>query len=62
MNDSTELENLKKQVNELMDAQREKEIRADERSKIRGQIIAFLKVRVPPLVVVLGTKLIEKMF
>lgn len=55
MNDSTEL-------NELMDAQREKEIRADERSKIRGQIIAFLKVWVPPLVVVLGTKLIEKMF
>ena len=55
MNDSTEL-------NELMDAQRGKEIRADERSKIRGQIIAFLKVWVPPLVVVLGTKLIEKMF
>ncbi len=62
MNDSTELENLKRQVKELMDTQREKEIRADERSKIRGQIIAFLKLWVPPLVVVLGTEIIKKMF
>lgn len=62
MNDSTELENLKRQVKELMDTQREKEIRADERLKIRGQIIAFLKLWVPPLVVVLGTEIIKKMF
>lgn len=58
MNDNERLEKLER----FMDEIREQQIRADERSKMLKRLWEFVKVWGPPIVVVLGAKLIERLF
>lgn len=58
MNDNTE-ERLKR-IEAFMDSQKEQQIRADERARMRARLWEFLKVWGPPIVVVLGSELLKK--